>query len=248
MVFTTWSSPRWLPMKPGAIKTNHSFTPAKVPIMKTLLGALLTLVTALPVIAQSDLNHWNFATAKIAADGRLVATGTAGRNFSSTDSAITLVDDAEAPGGKAISFSGVQMKSPSVGPVYERPGPLQVKFSVKPAADSSQNEQTILVHPGVYELRYSKSRGDITAYFPQKDSKQIVSVRAPLPASQWTAVELSVKGAEAKLTVAGETTSMTFPEGTALQSSKSFVRLGMMVQGRPFKGLLSDLTIADPTE
>ena len=218
-------------------------------ISKTIIiAAIMAFATAIPAAAQPDTNHWDFSAAKITDSGKVVAQGSAGRNFSSDDPAITLVDDAAAPGGKALSFSGAQVKSPNIGTFYERTGPVQVKFSVNPAADSSQNEQTILVHPGVYEIRYSKSRGDVTAYFPQKDSKQIVSVRAPLPASEWSAVELFVKGSEAKLSVAGQATSLTFPEGTSLQSAKSFVRIGMMVSGRPFKGLLADITIADPAE
>jgi hypothetical protein len=213
-----------------------------------LIAVFAVHATAVSAMAQADSNHWDFSTAKTTTTGKVVAQGSGGRNFTSDDPAITLVDDAAAPGGKALSFSGAQAKAPSIGTVYEKAGPVQVEFSVNPAADSSQNEQTILVHPGVYEIRYSKSRGDVTVYFPQKDPKQIVSVSAPLPASQWTAVELSVKGSEAKLTVAGQASNLTFPEGVALQSAKAFVRLGMMVQGRPFKGLLADLTIADPAE
>lgn len=210
--------------------------------------AVASIATAIPASAQSDANHWDFSSAKTTTTGKVVLLGSGGRNYTCEDPAITLLDDAAAPGGKALSFSGAQAKTPNIGTVYETPGPLQIKFSINPAADSCQNEQTMLVHPGVYEIRYSKSRSDITAYFPQMDSEKIISVRAPLLASQWTVVDLSVKGPEVKLTVAGKTTSMTFLEGTSLESAKSFVRIGMMVAGRPFKGLLADLTIADPAE
>jgi hypothetical protein len=158
------------------------------------------------------------------------------------------VKDEKAPRRKALAFSGEQAEPPSLGPVYERPGPLKIKLSVNPHPDAGEPEQTILVHPGVYELRYNRNRGDLTAYFPQKDPQKIVSVRTPLAAGQWSEVELSAGDGKATLTVSGKSVHMTFPEGTSLQSTQAYARIGMMYHGRPFTGMIADLTIGDPAE
>ena len=218
-------------------------------IMKnSVLCSILALVTALPAMARDDLNHWDFSDARKTADGKIIVQGSDGRNFSSSDPAITLVEDRKAPGRKALAFSGEQVKPPSLGPVYERPGPVKVKFSVNPKPDTGEPEQTILVHPGVYELRYNRKRGDLTAYFPQKDPQKFVSVRAPLTAGQWSEVELSAKDGKVTLTVDGKSVRMTFPGGASMQSTKAYARIGMMDYGRPFTGMLADLTIGDPAE
>lgn len=97
--------------------------------MKTILIAAFAAYTAaVPSMAQADLNQCDFWTAKISTTGKIVAQATRGWTFSSEDPAITPVEGAAALGGKALSNGGARLKATSVGSIYEKPGPLLIKF------------------------------------------------------------------------------------------------------------------------
>ena len=224
----------------------------KKPFSSMLLAAVaagaLTLTS--PHAALADTNLWDMTKAKAGADGKVRIEGTGGRILRLDDPASSIVDDPLAPGGKALAFTGAQVQSPNVGKILEPAdgGSVHLKLKIKPDAEAGDAEQTVLMHPGVYELRYHPRRKDLSLYLSQTTGeKKFVFARAPLPPGQWSSVEAIVQGNEFKLIVNDKADAKTFEAGQSLQRTRAYLQIGM-IKDRPYKGAIADLFIAEPIQ
>ncbi len=211
------------------------------------LVATLAISMATSAFAASDT--WDMSKAKPASsDGKIRIPSTGQRTLVLDDPGVSIVEDAGAPTGKALAFSGSQTKPviPGGGP-YAASDSVSLKMNIKPEGGTT-SEGTVLSHPGAYELRMSTGSREIRFYVNGKDKTPAVMARATITPNVWNTVEARVKGSDITLTVNGQTTSTVIPNAGTMNSASAFFRLGSMEGTRPYKGLLADLTVTEPAE
>ncbi len=206
-------------------------------------------VFAFAALAMAGSDSWEIGKAKPAAsDGKIRIPGTGQRTIMLDDPGVAVVDDPESTSGKALSFNGTQAKPVLVsGGPYEKTDSVLLNVNLKPAGDSTE-EGTVICHPGSYELRMSTGARELRFYVTGKEKAPAVMVRAKVTPNEWNTVEATVKGQAITLTVNQQTTSGVIPDGAVMNPAESFLRIGRMDAARPYKGLLGDLTVAEPAE
>jgi hypothetical protein len=212
----------------------------------SLITALSAVWTAalLPHLVSADT--FDLTNVKVGSNGVTNIVGSAGRSISFKDLGLSVVDDGEA-GGKALAFDGKQPKPATIN-FREPANSLSLKVKIKPVADATATgDQTIFMHPGNFELRYSPASGALNLMVNYKDKTPPVSVKSSLNAGKWNQVAIHVTGTDIKLTVNDTTVAGNLPDGTTLFGAKSFFRIGATGDGkRAFNGLLADITIDEP--
>ncbi len=212
--------------------------------------ALVTILALIPAASTfGGSNTWDISQAKpSSSDGKVRIVGSGQRTIILEDPGISVVDDAEAPGGRALSFSGNQAKPiiPGGGP-YEGTDSAVLKVNLKPAGDTTE-EGTVVCHAGAYEVRVSTGGREVRFFVTPNNKAPAVMLRAKVSPEQWNTVEASVKGAEIALTTNGQTTTATLPAGGTMNPTAAFFRIGRMEGTRPYKGLISELTVSEPAE
>lgn len=216
------------------------------------LASFCTLMAGLSLLApaaHADTDSWDIARAR-PADSKGVVTipGSSERGIRIEDHDITVADDPDAPGGRALMFSGKQSKPALGSKVFESAGSAVVKFQVKPDSAMDADPQTVLARPGAYELRYTPRRGDMELFVTYQEKSPPVSVRVPVAAGKWNHAEVTIKDGVAMLTIDDKTATQKLPEGAKMGSARSYLRFGSMDQTRPFKGMLAEISVTEPAD
>ncbi len=213
------------------------------------LALVAALALALPVSDVAGADTWDISKGKPAiSDGKVRIPGSGQRVLLLDDPAVTLVEDANAPGGVALGFSGTQAKPLIVsGGPFQGTKSLVWKVQLKPAGNSTE-EGTVLQHSGACELRVKPGGREVRLYVTGTDKGQAAMLRSPLTPDEWNTVEVSVKDSEVALTVNGHPVAEVIPNSGQMNSTEAFFRIGKADAGRPYKGLLADLMIAQPAE
>lgn len=198
--------------------------------------ALLALSLAASLSAAQPVGQWTPGK-----DEHAVADSVRGNSLSLVDG-VSLVADAKAPGGRALSFSGAQTKPViSTSPVAGA-NPVVIKLAFCPGGGSA-DRQTVVSYAGCYELRYTKSRGilEFIVFLPEK---KYSIVKVAVPAGKWTAVTASFANGTQTLE-GGKASASGSTKGVMPEVRDAMLRLGF-APDRPFGGLVGELSISTP--
>jgi hypothetical protein len=213
----------------------------------TAQTAAIAAAGLLIATAHSGADTFNLSKKKIGADGVAFIPGSAGHNLRLEDPEIVVGEGSEGA-GTALIFSGAQLK-PGLLSFGESANSASVHMKILPSKSAGDTDESILVHPGNFELRRSPKRGEATLFVNHRENEPPVLVKAPLPAGKWSTVDILISGQEIKLEVDGKAVTEKLPDGATMAGAKSFFRIGATQDGkRPFTGQISELTISEPAD
>lgn len=121
---------------------------------------------------------------------------------------------------------------------------LKIRLRFKPASQGA-SLQTVVTVSGCYELRYDLGRSRLEFIISKLPEKQYRFIHVPVAADIWNQAEATYQDGKLTLSVGLGRSEDTLPEGIRPSTVSTTVRVGYL-NGRPFTGAISSLTVETP--
>lgn len=202
-----------------------------------LLGLLLSSLAVAQDLGKPVL-FWDVAEAMDKGGYPVVPDKVAGKNLIVNVGKV--VDDAQAPGGKALVFDGTQVAPLLSAKTVPQKKSFCVSFDFKPTPVTEW--QTLFRYQTDWEFRLNKTT---LKFIVWNSSRASIEVNLPFKPEAWNSVIGTVHGMELSLSLNGKTVSEQLPMGIESSGEPQMLCLGGTRTERFYKGSLANIKLFD---
>ncbi len=156
---------------------------------------------------------------------------------------VSVVEDARAPGGKALRLDGSQINWAATTNLLATKENVYIDLRFCASADGAERQTLMKLSKGP-EIRINLKTSTVELILWTVE-KKFVSVRVPYVADEWSALRASVIDGVLTLELNGEIATARMPEGAVIEAGPSRLFLGFYGD-RPFKGSVVYLALHSP--